>query len=109
MTDALDEAVERIGKFLHGRLCEKPNGPDCENPDNHTALVYMVMGAQALTAAGFDALVAENERLRVSLANARAELSRWGWGDIHYGQHPQQASVVNAIRVCDDALGESHV
>lgn len=57
----------------------------------------------------YPALLAELTRQAAvveALRNARAELSRWGWGDIHYhdGADVQEASVVNAIRVADNAL-----
>ena len=32
------------------------------------------------------------------------ELGRWGWGDMHYGDQPQERSVVDALAVYKSAL-----
>ncbi|MDA8311047.1 MAG: hypothetical protein M0Z46_10635 [Actinomycetota bacterium] len=50
------------------------------------------------------ALLAENERLREALVAARAELSCWGWGDIHYGATFQEQRVVDALAAVDAVL-----
>lgn len=50
-------------------------------------------------------LAAENDTLRWALREARDELARWGWGDMHYGQTPQEQSVVDTIAKIDKALG----
>ena len=39
-----------------------------------------------------------------ALKVARDELTRWGWGDFHYGAQPQEKPVVDAIAVADAAL-----
>ena len=43
--------------------------------------------------------------LRSVLAEAREELTRWGWGDFHYGNQPQEKSVVDMVAKIDAALG----
>lgn len=39
-----------------------------------------------------------------ALKAARDELGRWGWGDMHYGSTPQEASVVDTLAVIDEAI-----
>lgn len=58
----------------------------------------------AVMVTDLDALEAENDRLRAVLTEAREELARWGWGDMHYGATPQEFSVVNMLAKIDTAL-----
>lgn len=39
----------------------------------------------------------EIERLRKLATMMAEELSRWGWGDMHYGPQPQERSVVAVL------------
>lgn len=41
---------------------------------------------------------------REDLQALRDELSRWGWGDFHYGSFPQEKSVVDAVALADGYL-----
>lgn len=36
----------------------------------------------------------EIDLLRDRVARLRAELARWGWGDFHYGDQPQDRAIV---------------
>jgi hypothetical protein len=50
-------------------------------------------------------LVQENDRLRWALREARDELAKWGWGDLHYGNTDQQeASVTRVMALIDGIL-----
>lgn len=44
--------------------------------------------------------------MRTVLQDARDELARWGWGDMHYGEQPQEQSVVDTLAKIDAVLGE---
>ncbi len=46
----------------------------------------------------------EGVSLRQALEIARDELKRWGWGDFHYGEQPQDPVVLAAISIADKAL-----
>lgn len=39
----------------------------------------------------------ENKRLRALAGMMATELSKWGWGDFHYGPQPQEQSVVAVL------------
>ena len=47
------------------------------------------------------------QRLREVLQATRDELDRWGWGDSHWGEQPQERSVVDAVALADRVLKET--
>lgn len=40
------------------------------------------------------------------LQETRNQLSRWGWGDFHYGNQPQEQRVVDAVAKADQVLAK---
>lgn len=42
--------------------------------------------------------------LTAALQATRDELNRWGMGDMHYGNMPQEKRVVDAVAAADEAL-----
>lgn len=51
------------------------------------------------------AVAEENERLRNVLREARAEVDRWGHGDMHYGAMPRDKGVLAMLAKIDGVLG----
>lgn len=45
--------------------------------------------------------------LRVALCECADELDRHGWGDMHYGDQPQERSVVAAVELARATLGDA--
>ena len=55
-----------------------------------------------------DTALARCAELEVALSAAREELSKWGWGDMHYGNDaPQERRVVVALEAIDRSLARS--
>lgn len=52
------------------------------------------------------AVIAAQLKMADALRTARDELKRHGWGDFHYGLQPQKKTIVDAVNVCNAALGE---
>ncbi len=50
-------------------------------------------------------LYEENTRLRWALREARDELAKHGWGDMHYGSTGQEKSVTDTLAKIDLVLG----
>lgn len=76
-----------------------------EYPDgiNAPRLGYRGSREMAALRAEKDAVIA---RLSDTLRAARDELTRWGWGDMHYGPTPQERTVVDMVNRCNEALGD---
>ena len=71
---------------------------------NRSRSIYDGRAVDIVNSLDLDYLLARIEALTKALLHTRAELARWGWGDFHYGDQPQERSVVDAIAVADKAL-----
>lgn len=57
----------------------------------------------AVGASLLDGYRAEAEKWKHVATVLAEELRRWGWGDFHYGDQPQERSVVEALAVYENA------
>lgn len=90
------EAAEQRVKELEAEADTYRRAWNAERADRQTAEWMNIATANAETA----------EALRALLREVTDELSRWGWGDFHYGEQPQEARVVALVAKARQALGE---